>query len=82
MKKIILCVIFAIIGVALALGSAWNEGGTIGGAWVGVVYATVFAAFVALVENRAFQKPWKEIGADVAVVIGGAIIGAIAYTIC
>lgn len=81
MKKFLLCVIFAVLGIAFAVGSAWNEGGSIGGAWVGVVYAIVFSAFVALVEYKAFERPWKEIGTDVAVIIGGAIIGAIGFTI-
>ena len=81
MKKFLLFVLFAVIGAGLALGSAANEGGTVAGAWVGVVYATVFSCFVALVENQAFGLTWKEIGRDVLVIIGGSILGALAYTI-
>ena len=80
MKNFLLFVIFVILGVGLAIGSAFNEGGTVGGAWVGVIYAIVVAAFVALVEFKAFGKPWKEIGTDMAVIIGGSIIGAIGFT--
>lgn len=81
MKKFLLFVLFVVIGVGLALGSAANEGGTVGGAWVGVVYAAVFSCFVALVENQAFSKPWKEIGIDMAVIVGSSVLGALAYTI-
>ena len=81
MKNFILFVIFAIIGVALALGSAANEGGTVGGAWVGVVYAAVVSAFVALVDNQAFGLKWKEIVRHAAFIIGGAVLGALYYTV-
>lgn len=81
MKKFLFLVVFAVFGAAIALLSALNEGGTVGGAWLGTAYAVVVAAFVALVENQAFEKPWKEIGIDVAVLIGGAVLSALAYTI-
>lgn len=81
MKKFFLFVVFAVIGAALAVLSAINEGGTTGGAWVGTIYAVVVAAFLALVENQAFAKPWKEIAVDAAVLVGGSIVGALAYTI-
>ncbi len=81
MKKFLWKVVFAVIGVAIALLSALNEGGSVGGAWLGVAYATVVAAFFALFENQALAKPWKEIGMDVIVIIGAAVLGALAYTI-
>ena len=81
MKKFLFLVVFAVIGAAIALLSALNEGGTVGGAWLGTAYAVVVAAFVALVENQAFEKPWKGIGIDVAVLVGGAILGALCYTV-
>lgn len=81
MKKFLFLVVFAVIGAAIALLSALNEGGTVGGAWLGTAYSVVVAAFVALVENQAFEKPWKEIGIDVAVLVGGAVLSALAYTI-
>lgn len=80
MKKFLLYLVFAIIGVVLALGSAAN-GGSVGGAWVGVVYSAFVAVFVAIVDNQAFSKPWKEIGIDMAVIVGSSVLGALAYTI-
>lgn len=81
MKKFLWFVICVVIGVGLALGSALNEGGTVGGAWAGVVYALVVAALVALFDNQALSKPWKEIGIDAAVIVGSSILGALCYTI-
>lgn len=81
MKKFFHLVLFAVFGAAIVVIAAILEGGTVGGAWLGTAYAAVTAAFVALVENQAFEKKWKEIGIDVAVIIGGAIVGALAYTI-
>ena len=72
---------FAVIGAVIVLVSAVNEHSTMGGAWVGVVYSAVAAAGVALFENQALEKPWKEIGIDVAVLVGGAVLSALAYTI-
>ena len=71
----------AIVGVAIAVLSGWNEG-NITGAWVGVIYAAVVAAFVALVENQAFGKSWNETVPSIIAVIGGAIVGAIGFSIC
>lgn len=81
MKKFLLCLMFAVIGAVIVLVSAANEHATTGGAWVGVVYSAVAAAGVALFENQALEKQWKEIGIDVAVLVGGAVLSALAYTI-
>ncbi len=81
MKKFFLLVLFAVFGAAIVVIAAILEGGTVGGAWLGTAYAAVTAAFVALVENQAFEKTWKEIGIDVAVIIGGAILSALCYTV-
>ena len=81
MKKFFLIVVFAVIGVALAVLSAINEGGTVGGAWLGTAYAAVVGAFGGLFENQAFGKPWKEVGVDVAVCFGASVLAALAYTI-
>ena len=81
MKKFLLYLIFAIIGVVLAFGSSANEGWSVGGAWVGVVYAVVVAAFVAIVDNQAFDLGWKPIGKHMATIIGGAILGALFLTL-
>ena len=81
MKKLILFLVLAIIGVTLTLGSAWNEGWTVGGAWVGVVYALVFSAFVALFEKKAFEMPWWQIGNHTAIIVVASILAAIGFTI-
>lgn len=81
MKNLVWKVVFAIIGIAIVLISALLEGGTTAGAWVGVVYAVFVAAFVALFENQALEKPGKEIGMDVLEIIVASILGALAYTI-
>ena len=81
MKEFLLLVVLAVVGAAIALLSGWNEG-NITGAWVGVIYAVVVAAFVALVENQTFGKPWKETVPSIIAVIGGAIVGAIGFSIC
>ncbi len=81
MKKFLFFVVFAVLGVAIVLIAAVLEGGTVAGAWLGTAYAAVTAAFVALFEKRALEKPGKEIGMDVIVIIGAAILGALAYTI-
>ena len=81
MKNLVWKVVFAIIGIAIVLLSAMNEGGTTAGAWVGVVYSAVVAAFVALFEIQALAKPWKEIRTDILVIFVASILGALAYTI-
>lgn len=81
MKKFFLLALFAVLGAAIVVISAILEGGTVGGAWLGTAYAAVMAAFVALFENQALEKAGKEIGIDVAVIIGGSIVAALAYTI-
>jgi hypothetical protein len=81
MKNFLLLVVLAIVGAAIAVLSGWNEG-NIAGAWVGVVYSVFVAAFAALVENQAFEKPWKETVPSIIAVVGGAIIGAIGFSIC
>ena len=81
MKNFLLLVVLAVIGATIAVLSGWNEG-NITGAWVGVIYAVVVAAFAALVENQAFEKEWKETVSSIIAIIGGAIIGAIGFSIC
>jgi hypothetical protein len=81
MKNFVWKVVFAILGIAIVLLSAMNEGGTTAGAGVVVVYSAVVAAFVALFENQALEKPGKEIGMDVLEIIVASILGALAYTI-
>ena len=81
MKEFLLLVVLAVIGAAIAVLSGCLEG-NITGAWVGVVYAVFVAAFAALVENQAFEKEWKETVPSIIAVIGGAIIGAIGFSIC
>ena len=81
MKEFLLLVVLAVIGAAITLLSGWNEG-NITGAWVGVIYAVVVAAFAALVENQAFEKEWKETVPSIIAIVGGAIIGAIGFSIC
>lgn len=81
MKKLFLLVLFAVFGAALVILSSVNEGGTVGGAWLGTAYAVVVALFLAIVEDQAYAKPWKEIAVDTAVLVGGSIIAALAYTI-
>lgn len=81
MKKFLFLIVFAVLGAAIVLIAAVLEGGTVGGAWLGTAYAAVTAAFVVLFENQALEKPWKEIGIDVAVLIGGAILCALCYTV-
>ena len=81
MKEFLLLVVLAIVGAAIAVLSGCLEG-NITGAWVGVVYAVVVAAFAALVENQAFEKEWNETVPSIIAVIGGATIGAIGFSIC
>ena len=81
MKNFLLLAVLAIVGAAIALLSGWNEG-NITGALVGLAYAAVVAAFVALVENQAFGKSLKETVPSIIAVIGGAIVGAIGFSIC
>lgn len=81
MKNFLLLIVLAIVGAAIAILSGWNEG-NITSAWVGVIYAVVVAAFAALVENQAFEKEWKETVPSIIAVIGGAIVGAIGFSIC
>ena len=81
MKNFLLLVVLAIVGAAIAVLSGWNEG-NITGAWVGVIYAVVVAAFAALVENQAFEKEWKETVPSIIAILVGAIVGAIGFSIC
>lgn len=80
MKNLFLCVMFAVIGIIVSLASGWNEG-CVAGAWVGLVYAIVIGVFAAVVENQVWGKPWKEVSIHIACVVGGAILGAIGYTL-
>lgn len=81
MKEFLLLVVLAIVGAAVAILSGCIEG-NIGGAWAGVVYSVFVAAFAALVENQAFEKEWKETVPSIIAIVGGAIIGAIGFSIC
>lgn len=81
MKKFLFLIVFAVLGAAIVLIAAVLEGGTVGGAWLGTVYAVVVGAFGGLFENQAFGKPWKDVGVDVAVCFGASVLAALAYTI-
>lgn len=81
MKNFLLLIVLVIVGAAVAILSGSIEG-NIGGAWAGVVYSVFVAAFAALVENQAFEKEWKETVPSIIAIVGGAIIGAIGFSIC
>ena len=81
MKKFVVYLFLALLGVVIVIGSALNEGGTVGGAWAGVVYALVVSAFVALFDKKAIELPWKETGWHMATIFGASVLAAIAYTI-
>lgn len=71
--------IFAIIGIILAVGSAFNEGiGT--GAWAGVVYALAFGVIIGFGEKLMRGIAWKTLGFRCAFCVTGAIVAAIICT--
>lgn len=81
MKNFFIYALLAVIGIVLALGSSLNEGGSAIGAWVGMVYAIVVAAFVAIVDNQAFDLGWNPIWKHMLAVVAGAVLGALYVTI-
>jgi hypothetical protein len=67
---------YALIGVLLAIGSAFNEGAVFG-AWAGVLYAIVFGIIMGFGEKLMRGIPWKDYGWRIIFCIFGAIIAAL-----